>query len=62
MPKYYTPKEKHERTEEYNKKQKKLFLDKRVKSIVNCNDCGNPITLNESKRNGGVCDTCYLPF
>jgi hypothetical protein len=62
MPKYYKPKEKHDRNEAFNNKRKKLFFDKRVKSIVNCSACDTPITKNEAKRNGGLCDNCKLPF
>ena len=63
MPKYYKPKETREHDEEYNSKRKKLFFDKRVKSVVNCTECDCPITKSEAKRNGGLCDACAtLPF
>jgi hypothetical protein len=58
MSKYYKSKEKLEYTSEQKEKRKKLFFDKRVRSIVNCAECDDPITLKESKRNGGVCDNC----
>jgi formylmethanofuran dehydrogenase subunit E len=58
MQKYYKPKPKYADEEVYAKKKKKLFFDKRVKSVVNCDECGAPITQAEFKRNGGVCNDC----
>ena len=63
MPKYYKPKEKCAHDEDYNNKRKKLFFDKRVKSIVNCTECDFPITNNEAKKNNGLCNCCsMIPF
>jgi hypothetical protein len=58
MLKYYKPKEKPERTERQVSKRKKLFFDKRVRHILECDNCGIAITLAESRRNGGICDDC----
>jgi len=58
MERYYKPKPKREFNEDHANKRKKLFFDKRVKSVVNCSECDAPITLAESKRNGGICDDC----
>ena len=56
--KYYKQKEKHEFSEDHAAKRRKLFFDKRVKSILNCDLCDGPLTLAESRRNGGICDEC----
>ena len=53
-------KKKKELTDAHREKQKKLFFDKRVKSIVYCSDCNNPISKNEAQRNHGLCDTCVI--
>lgn len=39
-------------------KHSKLFHDKRVRSILRCPLCGDPMTAAEAKRNRGVCDFC----
>lgn len=56
--KFYKPVKQHEPTEEQAARRKKLFLDKRVKHVMICDNCGGPLTQAEARRNGGVCDTC----
>lgn len=56
--KYYKPKEKVEKTDEQRAKRKQLFFDKRVKFILECDECGTPITQAEYKRNQGLCNAC----
>lgn len=58
MSKYYKTKEKYEYNDEQTSRRKKLFLDKRVKCILNCDECSGPMTVAESHRNGGICDNC----
>lgn len=58
MPKYFKPKPAHRLNEEQSNKRKKLFFDKRVKHVLNCETCDTPITLAEFKRNHGECDMC----
>jgi hypothetical protein len=59
MSKYYKQKEKHEFSDEQTSRRKKLFLDKRVKYVLNCNECDGPLTQSESRRNGGICNNCH---
>lgn len=47
-----------DRSEEQKAKHSKLFHDKRVRSILRCPLCGDPMTAAEAKRNRGVCDFC----
>jgi hypothetical protein len=56
--KYYKPKEKQEKTDEQRARRRQLFFDKRVKSVLECDECGMPITQAEYKRNQGLCNTC----
>jgi hypothetical protein len=56
--KYYKPNPKTERTEEHRMRRKKLFLDKRVKSVLNCKFCDCPISEKEFRNNKGYCKKC----
>jgi hypothetical protein len=52
---------KRELTDKQIATRKKLFYDKRVRHILECEDCGTAITLAESRRNGGICNDCLNP-
>jgi len=47
-----------DRAVERKTKHTKLFHDKRVHSILQCPNCGDPMTAAEARRNHGVCDFC----
>ena len=56
--KYYKPNHEVEITDEHRMRRKRLYNDRRVKSMRNCRSCGMPISEKEYKRHRGFCKKC----